>query len=80
MATECEHLMPSYLCRVCSAEYWKRRVTITGRLGEPPERQFLRPALNHMVQSQNAEIMSADFAKIERRVVARYRPKTIFDE
>jgi hypothetical protein len=76
--SECRHLVPEFLCRVCSAPF--PRFTVTRRISRPPERQRLHEATSYLVQSINAELVMADFAEIERRVVARYRPKTILDE
>ena len=80
---ECQHLMPRFLCRTCSAEFfskpWAPVISPTGRRRHmsDPEMQTLRPAPNYMAQSQNAELFNADFAEIERRVIARYRPKNL---
>lgn len=71
---ECSHLLPKCLCRKCSAAFWQR-MTVTGRIPEPPERQKLRPTPNYRIQAEHHEIASVDFVDVERKVIARYRPK-----
>lgn len=64
---ECLHLMPKFLCRVCSANFFPPLGLVTGRAPS------LRPAMGAIPR------VSASMADIERpkkRKIERYRPKS----
>lgn len=73
---ECPHLLPKFLCRNCSATFWDKTQGKFGLL-TAPERKDMETYYKTIGDRVQHDLIAADFAHIERRVIARYRPSKL---